>query len=171
MGIWFSKLYKLIKGPKPARILMVGLDAAGKTTITQRLRFGEPATTVPTMGFNVDEVEYGSVRFTVWDVGGQGLLRKFWPHYYDNNDAIIFVVDSSDRERLDLAREELWKLVEDEKLGKCLLLVYANKQDLPRALDRNKVADGLGIEKIKGKKWRVQPAIATNGVGLIEGLD
>ena len=150
---------------------MVGLDAAGKTTICQRLKFGETVTTIPTVGFNVDEVEYGNVKFTLWDLGGQDLIRKFWYHYYDNTDAIIFVVDSSDGDRIDTARDELWKLLQEEKLDKCSVLVYANKQDLSGALRFDELARALDLDKSKGRKWKVQPTVAVSGDGLIEGLE
>ncbi len=171
MGLWFSKLYRLVSGPKPARILMVGLDAAGKTTICQRLKFGETVTTIPTVGFNVDEIEYKSIRFTVWDIGGQDLIRKFWCHYYDNTDALIFVVDSSDTDRLALAREELGRLMEEEKLKDCCVLVYANKQDIEGAVGAERLAHEIGLDVAKGRRWKVQPATAVTGDGLFEGLE
>ena len=73
---------------------MLGLDAAGKTTILYKLHIGEVLSTVPTLGFNVEKVQYKNVVFTVWDVGGQEKLRPLWRHYFNNTDALIFVVDS-----------------------------------------------------------------------------
>merc|ERR1712097_45141 len=97
------------------RILMLGLDAAGKTTILYKLKLGEVVTTIPTIGFNVETVEYKNINFSVWDVGGQDKIRKLWRHYYENTQGLIFVVDSNDRDRIDDAREELMKmLIEDE---------------------------------------------------------
>ena len=171
MGLWFSKIYRLVKGPKPARILMVGLDAAGKTTISQRLKFGETVTTIPTIGFNVDEIEYGNIKFTVWDIGGQDFIRKFWYHYYDNTDALIFVIDSSDTDRISLAKEELWRLLDEEKLQDSCLLVYANKQDISGALTCTQLIDDLELRKAKGRKWKVQSTIAVTGDGLFDGLE
>merc|ERR1719331_3083772 len=98
------------------RILMVGLDAAGKTTVLYKLKLGEVVTTIPTIGFNVETVEYKNIRFTVWDIGGQDKLRKLWRHYYQGNHGLIFVVDSSDRDRIDVAREELEKTLAAEEL-------------------------------------------------------
>merc|ERR1712126_464283 len=74
------------------RILMVGLDAAGKTTILYKLKLGEIVTTIPTIGFNVETVEYKNISFTVWDVGGQDKIRPLWRHYFQNTDGLIFVV-------------------------------------------------------------------------------
>merc|ERR1711907_45124 len=86
---------------------MVGLDAAGKTTILYKLKLGEVVTTIPTIGFNVETVEYKNISFTVWDVGGQDKIRPLWRHYYQNTQGIIFVVDSNDRERVGEAKDEL----------------------------------------------------------------
>merc|ERR1712154_71057 len=83
------------------RILMVGLDAAGKTTILYKLKLGEVVTTIPTIGFNVETVEYRNLSFTVWDIGGQDKIRPLWRYYYQGTHALIYVVDSNDRERID----------------------------------------------------------------------
>jgi len=99
MGI-FSKVFSSLVGKKDCRILMVGLDAAGKTTILYKLKLGEVVTTIPTIGFNVETVEYKNISFTVWDVGGQDKIRPLWRHYYQNTQGIIFVVDCNDRERV-----------------------------------------------------------------------
>lgn len=91
--------------------LSVGLDAAGKTTILYKLKLGEIVTTIPTIGFNVETVEYKNISFTVWDVGGQDKIRKLWRHYYQNTQGLIFVVDSSDTKRLAEAEQELSNMV------------------------------------------------------------
>jgi ADP-ribosylation factor protein 1 len=75
---------------------LLGLDAAGKTTILYKLKLNENVVTIPTIGFNVETIEFQNLSITVWDVGGQGVIRPLWRHYFDNNDGIIFVVDSSD---------------------------------------------------------------------------
>ncbi|KAI5440191.1 ADP-ribosylation factor 2, variant 2 [Lathyrus oleraceus] len=108
MGQAFRKLFDTLFGNSQIRVLMVGLDNAGKTTILYKLQIGKVVTTIPTVGFNVEKVEYKNVDFTVWDTGGQGLhkLRPIWKHYFNNNDCLIYVVDSLDRERIDHAKEE-----------------------------------------------------------------
>lgn len=106
---------------------MLGLDAAGKTTILYKLKLGEVVSSVPTIGFNVETVEYRAVKFTVWDVGGQDKIRLLWRHYYQNTQGLIFVVDSSDRDRIGLAREELMRMLSAEELRNAIVLVYANK--------------------------------------------
>eukprot|EP00456_Euglypha_rotunda_P045277 TRINITY_DN3583_c0_g1_i7.p1 TRINITY_DN3583_c0_g1~~TRINITY_DN3583_c0_g1_i7.p1 ORF type:complete len:125 (+),score=26.96 TRINITY_DN3583_c0_g1_i7:137-511(+) len=105
MGLAFSKFWSRMFGKKEMRILMVGLDAAGKTTILYKLKLGEVVTTIPTIGFNVETVEYKNISFTVWDVGGQDKIRPLWRHYYQNTQGIIFVVDSNDRDRIDDSKE------------------------------------------------------------------
>ena len=171
MEFLFTKFYELVKGPTSAHILMVGLDFAGKTAIIQYLRYGEVVPTIPTMCYNVESIEFKGITLTIWELGGKPPMRKFWDQRYDNIDAIIFVIDSVDNERLEEAKEEMWSLLREKKLVKCHLLIYANKQDLPGALSEEEMISELGIDKIKGRKWRVQPAIATHGNGLIEGLD
>jgi len=171
MGLFFSKLWSKILGKKEVRLLMVGLDAAGKTTILYQLKMGETVKTIPTIGFNVETLEYKGLNFTVWDVGGQDKIRVIWRHYYHNTDGLIFVVDSNDRERIDEAAEELKKMTTEEELKDCVLLVMANKQDLNGAISPNEVTQKLGLGDMKGRKWLVQGTCATNGQGLKEGLD
>ena len=127
MGGMFSKVWQRLIGKKEMRILMVGLDAAGKTTILYKLKLGEVVTTIPTIGFNVETVDYKNISFTVWDVGGQDKIRLLWRHYYQNTQGLIFVVDSNDRDRIDDAREELHKMLSEEELKEAVLLVFANK--------------------------------------------
>lgn len=107
MGLTISSVLTRLFGKKQMRILMVGLDAAGKTTILYKLKLGEIVTTIPTIGFNVETVEYKNICFTVWDVGGQDKIRPLWRHYFQNTQGLIFVVDSNDRERIVHTRPDL----------------------------------------------------------------
>ena len=132
MGLMFAKVWDRMFSKEEKRILMVGLDAAGKTTILYKLKLGEVVTTIPTIGFNVESVEYKNISFTVWDVGGQDKIRPLWRHYYQNTQGIIFVVDSNDKERIEDAREELKRMLDEPELQDAILLVFANKQDLPK---------------------------------------
>merc|ERR1711892_444194 len=129
MGLSFSSIFSGLFGKKDMRILMVGLDAAGKTTILYKLKMGEVVTTIPTIGFNVEEVQYKNINFTVWDVGGQDKIRKLWRCYYQNTQGLIFVVDSNDRDRIEDAREEIAKVVSEDEMRDAILLIFANKQD------------------------------------------
>merc|ERR550532_3622986 len=98
------------------RILMVGLDAVGKTTVLYKLKLNEVVTTISTIGFNVETVEYKNITFTVCDVGGQDKIRPLWRHYYQNTQGVIFVVDSNDRDRAEDAREELSKMLNEDEM-------------------------------------------------------
>merc|ERR1711991_702975 len=171
MGLTFSKVFGKLFGKKDMRILMVGLDAAGKTTILYKLKFGEIVTTIPTIGFNVETVEYKKINFTVWDVGGQDKIRPLWRHYFQNTQGLIFVVDSNDRERVAEASEELQKMLREDELRDAKLLVFANKQDLPNAMSVAEVTDKLGLHALRNRKWYIQSCCATSGDGLYEGLD
>lgn len=151
--------------------LAVGLDAAGKTTILYKLKLGEIVTTIPTIGFNVETVEYKNISFTVWDVGGQDKIRPLWRHYFTNTQGLIFVVDSNDRERIAEANDELQKMLQEEELSDAILLVFANKQDLPNAYTTSEITEKLGLHSVKSRKWYVQGTCATQGTGLYEGLD
>merc|ERR1711977_334466 len=144
MGFWFSKFLQLF-GEKEARILVLGLDNAGKTTILYRLQVGEVVSTIPTIGFNVETVQYKNIKFQVWDLGGQTSIRPYWRCYYPNTDAIIFVVDSADRERLAVARQELQAMLDEEELKDAILLVLANKQDQKGALGAKEISEALGL--------------------------
>ena len=150
---------------------MLGLDAAGKTTILYRLKVGEVLHTVPTIGFNVETVEYRNVTFQVWDVGGQEKLRRLWRHYYRGTHGLIYVVDSNDRYRIDTAREELEAILASDEMDGASLLVLANKQDLPDAMAPAEVAEKLGLHKMRGREWFIQGSNGVTGDGLYEGMD
>ncbi|XP_006870158.1 PREDICTED: ADP-ribosylation factor 3 isoform X2 [Lipotes vexillifer] len=152
MGNIFGNLLKSLIGKKEMRILMVGLDAAGKTTILYKLKLGEIVTTIPTIGFNVETVEYKNISFTVWDVGGQDKIRPLWRHYFQNTQGLIFVVDSNDRERVNEAREELMRMLAEDEL-------------------RDAITDKLGLHSLRHRNWYIQATCATSGDGLYEGLD
>ena len=171
MGFIFSKLWAKLLGKKDVRILMVGLDAAGKTTILYQFKMGEIVKTIPTIGFNVETLEYKGLNFTAWDIGGQDKIRVLWKQYYQNADSLIFVVDSNDRDRINEAAEELKKILAEEDLKDCIVLVMANKQDINGALSPAEVTEKLGMGSIKGRSWLVQGTSAITGQGLKEGLD
>ena len=158
-------------GKKEVKILMLGLDATGKTTILYQLKMGETVKTIPTIGFNVETFDYKNFKFAIWDVGGQDKIKVTWKHFYQNTDGLIFVVDSNDQDRIDDAAEELKKLLAEEELQDCPVLVYANKQDLNGALAPGEVTKRLGMGDLKGRTWLVQGSSATTGQGLKEGFD
>jgi len=173
MGSYFAKMIESVMSrfSKDSRVILLGLDAAGKTTILYRLNLGENVVTLPTVGFNVETITYKNVNFTVWDVGGQDKIRGLWKHYYQGTDALIWCVDSSDKERTHLARDELHRVLSDDLLQNVKVLVFANKMDLPGAMNPTELADGLQLRKLSQKDWYVQQCCGTNGEGLYEGLD
>lgn len=133
-------------------VFAVGLDAAGKTTILYKLKLGEIVTTIPTIGFNVETVEYKNICFTVWDVGGQDKIRPLWRHYFQNTQGLIFVVDSNDRERICEAQDELQKMLSEDELRDAVLLLFANKQDLPNAMAASELTEKLGLNQLRNRK-------------------
>ncbi|XP_070579471.1 ADP-ribosylation factor-like protein 4C [Ptychodera flava] len=160
------------------QIAMIGLDYSGKTTALYRLKFNEFINSVPTIGFNVEKVKPSSGKakgttFTFWDVGGQDKLRPLWKSYTRGADGIVFVVDSCDIDKLEEAKTELTKLLKTQENQGTPLIVIANKQDLPAALNVKEVEARLGVADIVGpmQLWHVQPACAITGEGLFEGLD
>ena len=169
MGLALSKLMDKLFDKREARVLMLGLDAAGKTTILFKLKLGEVVQSIPTIGFNVETVEFKKTKFNVWDVGGQDKIRPMWKHYYQNAEALIFVVDSSDRNRVDKARMELHRMLDEEDLKDVILLVFANKQDIA-VMDIKEIIEKLDLGSIKGRPWHCQGTSALTGQGLIEGL-
>jgi Arf/Sar family protein len=171
MGNFASAISSLF-GTKEAKIAMIGLDGAGKTTVIYQFQLGEVVTTIPTIGFNVENVEYKKLKFTIYDVGGQARLRPLWRYYYQGVDAIIFVVDSCDTERLALARDELARALSDDDLRDAHVLVFANKQDMPQALSTADVTERLQLHKQPASRnWYVQGCSATKRSGLFEGMD
>ncbi|CAN0878896.1 ADP-ribosylation factor 1 [Linum grandiflorum] len=166
MGTMISRIAKLFFPKSRVRILMIGLDGSGKTTILYKLKIGETVTTTPTIGFNVETVQYKNVSFSVWDVGGQHKIRGLWRHYFHDVEGLVFVVDCNDRERIPEARNELHRVLSDVELRDSALLVFANKQDFPGTMTASEIAHKLGLHSLF-----VQCSSATSGEGLYEGLN
>ncbi|KAD4584247.1 hypothetical protein E3N88_21848 [Mikania micrantha] len=156
MGQVFRKLFDAFFGNSEMRVVMLGLDAAGKTTILYKLHIGEVLSTVPTIGFNVEKVQYKNVIFTVWDVGGQEKLRPLWRHYFNDTNGLIYVVDSLDRERISKAKAEFQAIINDPFMINCVILVFANKQDM--------------VERVAKKTTGFSGSVNNNRKALI-GLD
>lgn len=166
-----GKTFRAIAGKKDMRILIVGLDGAGKTTILYKLKVGEVVNTIPTIGFNVENVKYKNIDFNVWDVGGQGKMRPQWTNFYKDAGGVVFVVDSGDSERVQEAREEIQEMLKAEELQGVPLLVFANKKDLPDALPTSELSQRLGLDDMKKRRWLIQSACAVNGDGILQGFD
>mmetsp|Transcript_14039 Transcript_14039/g.15514 ORF Transcript_14039/g.15514 Transcript_14039/m.15514 type:complete len:153 (-) Transcript_14039:14-472(-) len=138
---------------KESRLLMLGLDCAGKTTILYKLHLGEVVKSIPTIGFNVETVQYKKMKMVIWDVGGQDKIRPLWRHYYRNISAVIFVVDSADEARLPEAAGELAQLLSEKPLEGVPVLVYANKQDMKGAVLAEKIEERMNLREVTDRKW------------------
>ena len=169
MGNPFSYIKNLFE-KKEAKVLMLGLDAAGKTTILYQLKLGVTVETIPTMGFVFESIKHKNFKMNVWDVAGQDSLRSLWKHYYQNTKALIFVVDSSDKKRVGLARDELHKIIADEELKDACILLLANKMDL-QVMDAQEVASFMDFDKIKNAKKKCFGVSGIKGEGLIPAMD
>lgn len=170
MGL-LSILKKMKQKEKDVRILMLGLDNAGKTTILKKF-IGEDINTIsPTFGFNIKTVEHKGLKLNIWDVGGQKSLRSYWRNYFESTDGLIWVVDSADRRRLDDCRAELHALLVEERLAGATLLVFANKQDLPGAMSAEEIKAALELENIKTHHWQIVSCSAVTGERLLEGIN
>ncbi|TRX91133.1 hypothetical protein FHL15_007921 [Xylaria flabelliformis] len=171
MGQSVSWLSGLLWAKKEIRILILGLDNAGKTTLLYRLKIGEVVTTIPTIGFNVESVSYKNLNFDVWDLGGQTSIRPYWRCYYANTAAVIFVVDSTDIERLQTAADELAAMLNEEELKDAALLVFANKQDQPGAKGAGEISEALRLGELRDRNWSIVACSAVDGSGVNEGMD
>ena len=148
MGYTFSILDWAFGSGKKASILILGLDASGKTTLLYRFKTNETDATVPTIGFNVEEIKYGNLSFTCFDIGGQDKIRKLWHNYYKGADAVVFVVDSNDKNRFPEVKKELHTLMNHPLLKQIPFLIFANKQDLPNSVDVSTLKTSLDLWKM-----------------------
>ena len=191
MGL-LSILKKLKEKEKEVRLLMLGLDNAGKTTILKKFNGEDINEIAPTLGFNIKTLDHRGFKLNIWDVGGQKSLRSYWRNYFEATDGLIWVVDSADKRRLEDCRRELQALLGEERLLGATLLVFANKQvrmsglvrthvvnnvilfcsqDLPGSLSPEEIRDVLELEKIKTHHWQIVACSAVTGNNLLEGVD
>ena len=163
-------LRRLRKNEGEARILVLGLDNAGKTTILKKLSEEDITTITPTQGFNIKSLVHDGFKLNVWDIGGQRSIRPYWRNYFDQTDALVYVIDSADRKRLEESGDELVQLLEEDKMNGVPLLVLANKQDLINATPATEIAENLNLYTIRDRPWQIQPCSAKNGDGLEDGM-
>ncbi|CAG5896735.1 ADP-ribosylation factor-like protein 14 [Menidia menidia] len=165
----------LVSKQPEVQVLLLGLDNAGKSTFLYKLKHNACVTTVPTIGFNVEMLDARKSRknisVTLWDVGGQGLMRPHWQDFHQNTAAVVFVVDSADTERLQEARTELDTTLRSDQLRGRPLLLLANKQDVSGALTATELKDTFNLRKVcSGRDWFVQPCSASTGFGVEEAF-
>ena len=170
MGL-LSILRKLKEKEKDVRILMLGLDNAGKTTILKKFNGEDISSISPTLGFNIKTLEHKGYNLNIWDVGGQKSLRSYWRNYFETTDGLIWVVDSADRRRLQDCKKELHGLLQEERLLGATLLVFANKQDLQGALTVDDIKTTLQLDDIKSHHWQIISCSAVTGENLLDGMD
>ena len=164
-SLFTKKKKKEIKG------LILGLDNAGKTTILKSFKGETVLNLPPTKGFNFKKFDYNNTTFILWDLGGQKSIRKFWDNYYEKeNDCIIYVIDSSDSERLEETGKELYNIIQQPELSGLPLVIFANKQDLNMALSAEEILEQLGLDEIMDRKWTIIASSALTKQGLSTGL-
>ncbi|XP_050758783.1 ADP-ribosylation factor-like protein 14 [Gymnogyps californianus] len=168
MGLQNTKHSKV----KQANILMLGLDSAGKSTLLYKFKYNDVFLTIPTIGFNVDMIETGKdFTLTFWDVGGQQKMRQVWCNFLENTDGLLYVVDSSDKRRLEESKKEFELILKNESIKSVPVVLLANKQDLPGALNAEEITRRFNMKKYcSDRNWYVQPCCAITGEGLSEAL-
>ena len=170
MGFIFSKILDFFsRSRNNFKIIILGIQNAGKTTILYRLSIGQLVKTTPTIGSNVEEISYNNVKLQAWDLSGQESTRSVWNEYFINTDAIIYVIDTHD-ETYDDSKDQFYKLLKNDALKNAIILIYANKQDLPGAKDVGEIIRIYELDKIKDHIWHIQPCSAHTGEGLITGM-
>jgi small GTP-binding protein len=169
MGSAFSALMDRFFKERESRLAMVGLDGAGKTTILYKLKLGDAVQSIPTIGFNCETIQFKNQKSIIWDIGGQDTLRPMWRHYYQNTEGIIFVVDSSDKKRIEISKSELWKLMANEDTQGLPVLIVANKQDIA-LMTTQEIIEHMELARVKDRAWHCQGSNAITGQGLVDGF-
>jgi len=168
MGVPLTKMFT---GSKQMHILVVGLDRTGKTTTLRKLDLGDIHTSMPTLGFSIRTLEYKNLLFTICRFGDPEKARPQWRGLLRDVQGIIFVLDSSDRERIQEVREELQRLLDEDERHDAALLILANKQDLDMAMDVSDVKRQLGLDNINNRQWTLRATSAVTGDGLYDSME
>ena len=159
---------------RKSQILVVGLDAAGKTTMLYKMRPQKVETTIPTIGFNVEHATLKSslelISMDAWDVGGRDKIRPLWRHFYAGKDAVIFVVDSQDRDRFPEVMDEIRKIATEDELADKPLLIFANKQDLPNAVPASELIKILHLQSLR-QPWHIVESSMVKNKGIKDGFE
>ncbi|XP_015205156.1 ADP ribosylation factor like GTPase 3, like 1 isoform X2 [Lepisosteus oculatus] len=168
-----GEVQKKLKGSteQELRIVLLGLDNAGKTTLLKKLASEDVNTITPTQGFNIKSVASNGMKLNVWDIGGQRKIRPFWKKYLENTDLLIYVIDSADKKRFEETGQELSELIEEENLKGVPVLIFANKQDLVSAAPASEIAEGLNLHTYRDREWQIQACSALSGEGVQDGMN
>ncbi|KAL5110605.1 ADP-ribosylation factor-like protein 5B [Taenia crassiceps] len=170
MGVLLSRIWSFFR-PEGTKIVIVGLDNAGKSTILYQFVLNEAVQTSPTIGSNVEEFKWRNLHLVMWDLGGQESLRPTWSTYYAGSEFVILVIDSTDRDRLSISKSELYAILASEDLRKAKILIFANKQDVIGCMSVAEVGHKLNLTSIKDHPWHIQACCALTGEGLTQGLE
>ena len=172
MGLFKMIAQALGMRREKARILVIGLDNSGKTTLINHLRPKKASVTevVPTVGFQVEEFTKHGLAFTISDMSGQGRYRSLWEEYYSDVQAIVFVVDTTDQIRICVAKDELDSLLAHPEMASAPILLFANKMDLPAALSAVDCMGVLELGRITENPWHITESNAITGEGVDEGI-
>ena len=173
MGLFKRLLARLGWSKKAVSVLVVGLDNSGKTTIINRLKpkKAQAAEIAPTVGFQVDEFSKSNLKFTVFDMSGAGRYRNLWEQYFRDAQAVIFVVDTADKLRMCVAKDELDYMLGSEELRPVPILFFANKSDIPTSMTAADCATSLKLDAIQDRPWQIVPSNALTGAGVEDGVD
>ena len=171
MGYIFSKLHNLLFASNHYKILMLGLDASGKTTILNKIK-GKESVRYEGVGFHAEILFYMRlIKIISWDLGGATRMEKLlYKYYFPNTDGIIFIIDSHDKDRFDEAIEYFQDILEADELKNFPILIMANKQDLNETLSSDEISWFLKNEKYKDRKWSIIKTSGISGQGLEEGM-
>ncbi|KFW11507.1 ADP-ribosylation factor-like 11, partial [Eurypyga helias] len=170
-SILMGKLISKGQRKRDARVVMLGLDFAGKSTLLYKLKSGRAVETCPTVGFNVESLQTPcGIPFTLWDVGGQGSLRESWPDYLEDTNTLVFVLDSTDAARLPEAAVALEEALSHPSMAGVPVLLLANKQEVPGALAPAELGERLQQGLLAGRHWGLRGCSAHTGQGLQEAL-
>ena len=163
-------LRKLKLKEKEMRILFLGLDNAGKSSVIKAFMGESIDDLSPTLGFEIKTVENQGYRLSCWDVGGQSTIRAYWRNYFESTDGVVWVVDSTDRERISLCKDELDSILQQERLANASLLVFANKQDIGGSMKSEELREALDLDRIQRRHWSIVPCSAATNTGVEEGI-
>ena len=163
-------LRKLKLKEKEMRILFLGLDNAGKSSVIKSFMGESIQELSPTLGFEIRTFEIEGYRLSCWDVGGQTTIRAYWRNYFEATDGVVWVVDSTDKERMVLCKKELDALLQQERLANASLLILANKQDIPGAMTSQEILEILDLNRIQRRHWSIVPCSAATRSGIEKGF-
>lgn len=152
------------------RLLILGLDNAGKTTIVKKFNGEDINSISPTLGFQIKTLYFENYKLSIWDVGGQVSIRTYWRNFFEQTDGLIWVIDSSDKSRLEICKNELHELLKQEKLIGSTLLIFYNKSDIEGSMSLEDITEFLELKRIKSRHWAILPSSGFSGKGLLQGM-